>query len=141
MDIKRKVQVWIFHRDIEGHLWTLLLKTLPSRGSFGQPVTGGVEEGETLEQAALREAQEETSFSFSDSVRSSGKSFRYSKNGIQFEEQGFALFVDQKLDPRLDSHEHQAFQWLKLEDAFPALKFSLNAEMLKFWVHLFNSAG
>jgi 8-oxo-dGTP pyrophosphatase MutT (NUDIX family) len=38
----------------------LLLKRLPEKNGFWQPITGGVEEGETQEEALLREVIEET---------------------------------------------------------------------------------
>ena len=38
----------------------LLLKRIPERGGFWQPVTGGVHEGENLDTAAKRELFEET---------------------------------------------------------------------------------
>jgi 8-oxo-dGTP pyrophosphatase MutT (NUDIX family) len=38
----------------------LLLKRLPDRNGFWQPVTGGLEEGETRTEALCREIEEET---------------------------------------------------------------------------------
>jgi len=38
----------------------LLLKRLPERNGFWQPVTGGLEEGETRTEALYREIREET---------------------------------------------------------------------------------
>ena len=38
----------------------LLLKRLPERNGFWQPVTGGLEEGETRTEALHREIEEET---------------------------------------------------------------------------------
>jgi dATP pyrophosphohydrolase len=38
----------------------LMLKVKPDRGSFWQPVTGGIDEGESFVEGALREAEEET---------------------------------------------------------------------------------
>ena len=56
----KKVQVIITARDPEGSWSALILKTNKDRGQFWQNVTGSVDEGESFEEAALREAQEET---------------------------------------------------------------------------------
>ena len=55
--VQRKVQVWVLDTEKKA---VLLLQTIPERDSFWQPVTGSVEEGETLTEAALREVCEET---------------------------------------------------------------------------------
>src|SRR4051812_32995088 len=114
---KHKVQVWIRcdHRF-------LLLLTKPARGSFWQPVTGKVEAGESLEDAAKREATEETGLTFLDSPQAIGPPFEYEKAGYHFVEQGFALTAavaptavaqGQSLPSvRLDPHEHVDYRWV-----------------------------
>ena len=54
---KRKVQVSVFYCDAKGDKYFLLLKTNERRGNFWQNITGGVDEGETFRDAALREPQ------------------------------------------------------------------------------------
>ena len=56
-----KVQVFVF-TDTEPRQY-LLLRYNDQKGGYWQPVTGSVEAGETLEQAALRELWEETGLS------------------------------------------------------------------------------
>lgn len=54
-----KVEGMIFRRTKDGPEY-LLLKRLPERNGFWQPVTGGVEDEETHEEALYREVFEET---------------------------------------------------------------------------------
>jgi dATP pyrophosphohydrolase len=54
-----EVEAIIFRRR-ENVTEYLLLKRLPDRNGFWQPITGGVEEGETRIEALHREIKEET---------------------------------------------------------------------------------
>ena len=55
-----EVQVIIYRRTPDQEVLILALRRSQELGSFWQPVTGGVEEDGTIEQAVLRETQEET---------------------------------------------------------------------------------
>jgi len=59
MRLPIQVEVIIFRRN-GSRIEYLLLKRLPERNGFWQPVTGGVEEGETRKEALCREVMEET---------------------------------------------------------------------------------
>ena len=55
--MKQSIEAWIYHpedREI------LLLKVENEKLSFWQPITGGIESGESPEEACLREIKEET---------------------------------------------------------------------------------
>jgi dATP pyrophosphohydrolase len=54
MRLPVQVEGIIFRRN-GGVIEYLLLKRLPERNGFWQPVTGGMEEGETREEALRRE--------------------------------------------------------------------------------------
>ena len=54
-----QVEAIVFRRN-SNTIEYLLLKRLPDRNGFWQPVTGGLEEGETLVEALRREIREET---------------------------------------------------------------------------------
>jgi len=59
MRLPIQIEAIIFRRN--GNLIEyLLLKRLPHRNGFWQPVTGGLEEGETRTEALHREIREET---------------------------------------------------------------------------------
>jgi len=128
---RRKVQVWIYTRQPAPQV--LILKTNAKRGAFWQPVTGGVEEGEALERAALREATEETGLSFIGGPRPLGEPFRFPSqwDGALCEEQAFSLEVAQPAKPNLDPKEHDAYQWLDPRQALSMIRFESNQQMLK----------
>ena len=131
--MNRKVQVWIHTLGADGRPRVLLLKTNPARGSFWQPVTGGLEAGETLEIAALREATEETGLNFSGPPIPLGYEFtfpsRWAPNDV-VEETAFTLQILSVAAVTLDPREHVEFQWLEPKQALSLLKFESNREAL-----------
>lgn len=143
---KQKVQVWIYFRSPTRRSYLfLVLKTRPGRGEFWQPVTGGVEPKESVDAAALREAQEETGLSFAGLPHFLGISFEFESRGDQVRESGYALeavvpssestpselFSAQ--DPpavKLDPHEHTEFRWVGAEDARKMIAYPSNVQVL-----------
>jgi 8-oxo-dGTP pyrophosphatase MutT (NUDIX family) len=133
MPERTKVQVWIHHARADGGLDVLLLRTNARRGSWWQPVTGAVEPGETLEQAAVREATEETGFALAAAPTPIGAPFQYHDQwGYDCTEHSFALEGPAgRPAPKLDPEEHDGFRWSEAGEAGPLLKFPSNAETLK----------
>ena len=109
MRLPIQAQVIVFRSD---PLRFLVLKRPEERGGFWQPVTGGVEDGETIEAAARRELDEETSLHplewFADITR-----FQFEEDGWWFSEYVFAARVD--AEPVLS--EHVEYRWCTLEQA------------------------
>nr|WP_320134049.1 lipoyl(octanoyl) transferase LipB [uncultured Holophaga sp.] len=107
------VSVW---RRRAGLIEYLILERQPWDGGWWSPVTGMVEPGETLEQAALREVQEETGLV--GPLRDLGLShtFRVPERGF-FRETCFHMevSVDAVLD--LAVEEHRDYRWCGLEEA------------------------
>ncbi len=101
------------------------------RGEFWQPVTGTVEDGESFEQAALREATEETGFLFRDSPVDLNFEFRFRSSRGAAVEQCYAFLVDGEPTPKLDPVEHQDAQWTEPTEAFTRIKYPSNAEGLR----------
>lgn len=59
MELPLKIEGIIYKG--EGHdLEILLIKKIPEEGGYWQPITGGVEDGEKLEDTVRREMKEET---------------------------------------------------------------------------------
>jgi 8-oxo-dGTP pyrophosphatase MutT (NUDIX family) len=125
----RKVQVWIFDQRNR----VLLLKLKQKRGGFWQPVTGGVEKGETSRQGALREAQEETGFEFTKRPVPTGYRFRFEGRWGPASEIVYALKLKpgQGSQPRLDPREHVDAKWVTPAQARKAVSFDSNREGLR----------
>ncbi len=112
----------------------LLLKLKPSRGGYWQPVTGGVDEDEELETAALREAREETGLKFKTLPEPLDYHFRFysARHESECEEHVFALHAPAKADAvELDPHEHVESRWVSARLAGPELEHPSNLEGLK----------
>jgi 8-oxo-dGTP pyrophosphatase MutT (NUDIX family) len=129
-----KVQVWIFARDERGGYLFLLLKTRPERGLFWQPVTGGVEPAELIEDAALREAHEETGLDFRGIPWSLGHEFSFEAREMKFHEHAFAVEAVAARPVTLDTREHCEFKWVRAEEAMQLVKHASNVEVLKILV-------
>lgn len=128
--MRSKVQVWIYREEGAPGARTikvLLLRTTTGRGGFWQPVTGSVEEGESLEEAAVREATEETGLPFNGAPRSLSYSFEFDGRWGRAREHVFALEAcagEVKLDPG----EHVESEWIEFQDAGKRLSFDSNRE-------------
>ncbi|MEW5796214.1 MAG: NUDIX domain-containing protein [Candidatus Zixiibacteriota bacterium] len=112
-----------------GYEYLLLHRVLP-RISFWQPVTGGAESGETIEQTARRELTEETSLA-PDYIRPIG--FTYSFPPDEFFRDVYETLPDEIVvhvfvagvpaasEPIIDPVEHDEYRWLLYHDALELL--------------------
>ncbi len=129
MRLPIQVEAILFRRK-NGRTKYLLLKRTPEREGFWQPVTGGVEEGETRIDALKREVTEETGikgilgiiegihyFEFSDPYLS--KEYVY----------GVEVSADEKVV--IDEKEHSEFRWCSLQETLRLMKWKENKEALK----------
>ena len=134
--MKHKVQVWVYFRDQGGKFYFLLLLTTPERGAFWQPITGGVEAPETLEEAALREVREETGLIFARNPIPVQKSFEFESRGVHCFESGFFIQAESQSGKlpfvQLDPSEHTAYRWVLAKDALKWVRHASNARMLRF---------
>lgn len=103
-----------------------------------QGVTGGLEEGENIMQAAIRELAEETNFapskleqvdfSYSFPIRDEWRK-QYGPGPKEVVEYVFIVFVDGQQKPKL--LEHNKWQWCDMEESLKLLKYPGNIEALK----------
>ncbi len=132
-----QVCVFLFRQGKHGREY-LLLHRVVKEGPFWQGVTGALEEGEILLQAAAREVLEETGFrpakicsiDFKYSFPVKGewrKSFR--PGPVEIIEHVFVAEVDGR-DPTL-SREHEAFGWHAPGEAVRMVKWPANVEGIR----------
>ena len=131
--LKKKVQVWILHLDEHGRVGRVLLfYTRPDRdlvrGSYWQPVTGSVDDGETLIQAAFREAYEESGIELPQ-IEALDFVFEFEGRWGRREEHVFFAKITGNLDLfeiQIDSNEHIHFEWVSVEQVSERLAFDSN---------------
>lgn len=86
---------------------------------------GGIEENETVEQAALREVEEETGLKNVKLIKNfkENDSYSFEENGEKFFKEVTWLLGEVDEDEVILSHEHEDFKWLNYEEALELLSF------------------
>jgi len=125
----------ILFRKISGDIQYLLLKRTQEKEGFWQPVTGGLEEGETKVEALKREVWEETGIKNLVGIVENVDYFEYSDahfiKGYDFiKEYVFGVEVDSNERIALDGKEHSQFRWCSLQEALELLKWDENKKAL-----------
>lgn len=123
----KQVEAFIFRRDSGGVLSFLLMKRTPGRGGFWQPLTGGVRVKEELNNALLREIQEETGITEVKRIISTGYKFNFSDYGKNHTEYVYGIEVVPNVKVIL-SDEHDSYIWLPKGKVLPFLKWPGNIE-------------
>lgn len=131
----KKAQVVLAAIDQASHSFNfLLLQTNERRGSFWQNVTGKIEDGETFEEGALREAIEETALEVESIVDILSLSLKYEfvdQRERKVHEESFLIIMDKKWEIKIDSSEHQGFKWVGISDIVrDSVKYESNFETL-----------
>lgn len=131
----KKAQVVLAAIDQASHSFNfLLLQTNERRGSFWQNVTGKIEDGETFEEGALREAIEETNLSVEHIVDIQTLGLKYEfvdQRERKVQEETFLIIMDKKWDVKIDSSEHQTFKWVGINEIVrDSVKHESNYETL-----------
>ena len=142
--IPRDVSVHLFRREGDS-VWFLLLRRTVARGGFWQGVTGAPLEGESDEEAALREVREETGWDVGPTIQSLDSTYSYALDdalrdrwdrvyGPEIREVrvvSFAAAAPSGLDPVLDREEHDRFGWFEYEEAWTLLEWPVEADALR----------
>lgn len=129
MRLPIEVEAIIFRRN-DRRIEYLLLKRLPQKNGFWQPVTGGVEEGETLEEALRREIMEETGVRNIVTVIEGLYCFEFSDPDPN-QEFVYGVEVSPSEEIVLDGREHGEYRWCSLQDALQLLHWKENKAALK----------
>lgn len=125
-----QVEVIVFKLvDSKPHF--LLLKRIPERGGFWQPITGGVHENEELLEAAKRELFEETKIKKYLNIIEDIYYFEFQSEGFgQLKEFVFGFEVGFETDAEI-SDEHSEKKWLPLNEAIKIIKYPTNKTAFK----------
>ena len=124
----------ILFRTINGKAQYLLLKRI--KEGFWQPVTGGIEEGETKVEALKREVREETGIK---NIVRIMKDIHYHEFWDFFKQEGCRhLFKEYVFGVEISSNkkivmsrEHSEYRWCGFEEALKLLKWKGNKEALE----------
>jgi 8-oxo-dGTP pyrophosphatase MutT (NUDIX family) len=126
----------------------LLLRRTSARGGFWQGVSGGVEAGERLAEAARREVWEETGyhqfrqfvpldFRYSFPLDRANWGHLYAPEIEVIHEECFGAEVSRDVgEPVLDPGEHDAYQWLEVAQALALLRWPENQAALRRFADL-----
>lgn len=109
----------------------LLLKRTEERGGFWQPVTGRIEEDESIEEAVKREIKEEVGIS--DIIRIIPDVYSFSIEDSGKDEFILGVEVNSDEEISLDKNtylEHEKSKWCSFEEAINLLKWPGNKEGL-----------
>ena len=120
----------IIFRQREGAVEYLLLKRLPERNGYWQPVTGGVEEGESREEALRREVKEETGMSNLLSLVDGLYYFEFA-DPVPNQEYVYGVEVSPAEEVSLDGKEHSEFKWCTAQEALRMMHWKENKEALR----------
>jgi lipoyl(octanoyl) transferase len=132
---RQKALVWILRDGLQGPEALLLERTARRGGGF-HPVTGKVERGESLREAAAREAEEETGLT--GPLTELDHRYEYAgKHGALFVEHAFLLRAPTGSEPRL-SGEHSAHRWVPALEADALLEWATHRETLRLAIGAWN---
>ncbi|MCY7220623.1 NUDIX domain-containing protein [Streptococcus cristatus] len=120
--IRRSIEAWIYHPE-EREI--LLLKVEAEKVSFWQPITGGIESGESPEEACLREIKEETGLVLACSNLTSLGDFMVKiDENLSIHKNLFLVLTEQKEIQISD--EHVGAQWVALDKVSSQLYWPSN---------------
>ena len=118
---RTNVQVFLFTRN---PFKTLVLKRSQERGGFWQPITGGIEEGESTNDTIKREVFEETGFQDIEKLYNLDYTFTY-KAPISrkwMKDICFGVLIDKIFEVCL-SDEHEEYIWCNEKETKQILKW------------------
>ena len=120
--MRQSIEAWIYHPE-DGEI--LLLKVEAEKVSFWQPITGGIESGESPEEACLREIKEETGLLLHRSNLTELGNFTVKiDENLSIHKNLFLVLTEQKEIQISD--EHVGAQWVALDKVSSQLYWPSN---------------
>lgn len=126
---KRQIELFLYKSPATGERLFLLLKRIPEKGGFWQPITGGAEMQEEIVDCLKREAREETGVYQINEVIDTKYQFDFSDHGHDYTEYVYGGEVGTSQEITL-SREHTEYRWVTAAEAFSLLKWPGNKEGL-----------
>ena len=120
--MRQSIEAWLYHPE-DGEI--LLLKVEDEKVSFWQPITGGIESGESPEEACLREIKEETGLVLACSNLTSLGDFTVKIDENLFIHKNLFLVLTEQKEIRI-SDEHVGAQWVALDKVSSQLYWTSN---------------
>lgn len=140
MRLPIQVSIFVVRLTGDGGREYLMLHRVLPRLSFWQPVTGGVESGETIEQTAARELTEETGFA-PDDLQAIDFTYTFSPDEFfkdvyetepdEIRVHVFVALVPPDSEPTIDPVEHDEYRWCSHDDALELLYWWDDKESFK----------
>lgn len=140
MRLPIQIAIFIVRPTSNGGREYLILHRVLPRISFWQPVTGGVESGEAVEQTAARELAEETGFA-PDDLQAIDFSYAFPPDEFfkaifetepdEIRVHVFVCRVAAGSEPTLDQIEHDDYCWLDFDAALERLYWPDDKESLE----------
>ena len=110
--MRQSIEAWIYHPESRE---ILLLKVEAEKVSFWQPITGGIESGESPEEACLREIKEETGLLLACSNLTNLGDFMVKIDENLSIHKDLFLVLTKHKEIQI-SDEHVGAQWIALEE-------------------------
>lgn len=140
VEYRQSVQVLVYPARWDDGAWRyLLLHRIPERGGFWQGVSGGVEWGETLDQAARRELVEETGLrprglhrtdcSYTFALQKEWQPY-HAPGTAEIAEHVFMAVVEGQ-QPTISAAEHDDWRWCTYREALDLLRRPENVRALQ----------
>ena len=121
----------IIREDVEGRSWIALTRGVGAASGYILP-KGGVDPGESIEEAARREIEEEAGFSDLTLIEPLGSRSRLSYDKRRWITTHYFLFTTEETDPRpTDTNYDYATDWFPLDEDLPEMFWPEQQELVE----------